>query len=304
VTQDPQQAGTVPVRVQVIDLSPRIVDLVVPTYLAADDLTQRIARDVGLGGWWEDGSRRPFLLRARGRVLGPSERLQDVGVVPYELLHLLPEPRQGAPVAERPLGFVPPLSLPPSRASKAARALGLLAWTALFSVAAASDPTATSSWLGGFGLALLAHHAVRAWVWGRRALWPGPLAAMATVLLIAAPLSLGVASGATAWDRLVVGGMTLLGAVTGWLGGVLVWLGPIAEPDVMGRAAAAAQAASAPRAALCGVCGLPVAQDVEEACPSARAGAGGCGLVFHAGCVRAREAVASGRGCAVCGRAA
>src|SRR5689334_10487542 len=88
----PQDAGTVPVRVQVIDLEPFALDMVVPTYLPAKDLTQRVARDAGLGAYWPDGTRRLFYLRARGRLLGEEEKLQDLGVIPYELLHLLPEP--------------------------------------------------------------------------------------------------------------------------------------------------------------------------------------------------------------------
>ena len=52
----PQDAQTVPVHVQVIDLDPFALDMVVPTYLPASDLTQRVARDAGLGAYWPDGS--------------------------------------------------------------------------------------------------------------------------------------------------------------------------------------------------------------------------------------------------------
>ena len=58
--QGPRDAGTVPVRVQVIDLETNALDMVVPTYLPASDLTQRVARDAGLGAYWEDGTRRHF----------------------------------------------------------------------------------------------------------------------------------------------------------------------------------------------------------------------------------------------------
>jgi hypothetical protein len=294
---EPQQAGTVPVRVQVIDLNPRIVDLVVPTFLAADDLTQRVARDVGLGGWWEDGTRRQFLLRARGRVLGGHERLQDVGIVPYELLHLLPEPRQGAPVQERPLGVTLPLSVPPSRATIVWRTIALVVWVGLFSLSASTAPTLASSWAGGFGLGFLAVNAAHGWTHGRRGLWPGPIALIVAVVAIAAPLALGIASVPFPFDRLGIGLMTLIGLAMGWLGGLLVWLGPIVEPDIAARRQVAG-GAQQPSQVLCGVCGMPALPDVQELCRH------GCGLVFHRGCVRAREAVAAPGACAVCGKAA
>ena len=100
--QVPRDAGTVPVHVQVIDMKPFSLDLVVPTYLPARDLTQRVARDAGLGAYWPDGTRREYWLRARGRLLQAEEKLQDLGVVPYELLHLLPQPPPGSGLEERP----------------------------------------------------------------------------------------------------------------------------------------------------------------------------------------------------------
>src|SRR5688572_11896464 len=103
----PQDAQSVPVRVQVIDLEPFALDMVVPTYLPARDLTQRVARDAGLGAYWPDGTRRMFYLRARGRLLAEDERLQDLGVVAYELLHLLPQPPEGSGLEERPPEYPP-----------------------------------------------------------------------------------------------------------------------------------------------------------------------------------------------------
>ena len=47
----------VTVRVQVVDMQPFTLDLQVPTYLPARDLTQRIARDAGLNAYWTDGRR-------------------------------------------------------------------------------------------------------------------------------------------------------------------------------------------------------------------------------------------------------
>ena len=73
----PRDAGTVPVHVQVIDLEPFALDMVVPTFIPVSDLTQRVARDAGLGAFWEDGTRRHFYLRARGRLLQDHEKLEE-----------------------------------------------------------------------------------------------------------------------------------------------------------------------------------------------------------------------------------
>ncbi len=99
----PQQ--TVQVRVQVVDLNSFTLDLQVPTYLPARDLTHRVAQDAGLGAFWPDGRRRLFWLRARGRLLQEHETLGDLGVVNGELVYLLPEPPAGSGVAEQPPEF-------------------------------------------------------------------------------------------------------------------------------------------------------------------------------------------------------
>ena len=94
-------AQTVTVRVQVVDMKPFLLDLTVPTYLPARDLTQRIARDAGLDAYWQDGRRRLYWLRARGRLMNESETLSDLGVINSELVYLLPEPPAGTGVGER-----------------------------------------------------------------------------------------------------------------------------------------------------------------------------------------------------------
>ena len=77
----PADAGTVQIRVQVVDVDPAALDMIVPTYIAAKDLSQRIARDANLGAYWPDGSRRDFWIRARGRILNSEEKLDELGVV-------------------------------------------------------------------------------------------------------------------------------------------------------------------------------------------------------------------------------
>lgn len=78
-------------RVQIIDMQPRQIDVDVPAYIPADDLSQRVIRDAGLQSHWSTGYRRNYYVRARGRVLAPKETLESVGLVDGELIYLLPE---------------------------------------------------------------------------------------------------------------------------------------------------------------------------------------------------------------------
>jgi len=285
---EPKEAGTVPVRVQVVDTEPRVIDPTVPTYLDAADLTQRIARDAGLGGWWEDGSRRGFGLWARGRLVRENERLADVPIVPYELMHLLPEPRRGTGIQERPLGLLD-RGDPPSRMSKVMRVLYVLVWTTLWATALDARPTPLVAWTGAFVLPVLVLGAVRGVLWGQLR-WPAAWALAGIALFATAPLAFGVVSAPEAL-RVYVVLATALGLMVGSTMAWLVWLGPLALPDVAEDAVAPVIVA----ASTCAVCGGPVGSDVIEAC------AHGCGRTFHRGCLRARQSVATGPGCAVCG---
>lgn len=289
----PREAGTVPVRVQVIDLEPRLVDIVVPTYLKAEDLTQRIARDVGLGGWWEDGVRRVFHLRARGRVMRPDERLQDVGVVPYELLHLLPEPRPGSPVQERPSGVPSDVSPAVARSSRIFRWVMAVSWAMLWAVGASVQPSVLMAWFPAFGLSFCVSYALRQHgepVWTLRGLGPS---FVVTALLTVPALWLGASSAASfmAGSRFVV--VSVLGAASGVLTSALAWMGPL--EIVRGRADVVTMVTDAITAMTCGICATPSEVEVSEVCPY------GCGRVFHRGCLRARQSVAKGAGCEVCG---
>lgn len=287
----PRDGASVPVRVQVIDLEPRVVDLMVPTYLPMHDVTQRIARDAGLQAFWEDGTRRHFTLRARGRVLGEHERLRDVGVVPYELLHLLPEPRPEDGVQERPLGLDGPPTMPPSRASAVLRSLMSLVWAVLWWVAAVAAPTFGTAFWGALGMGWLVVGMVHGWRPGRQdGLAPS---------LIWLPLAL-VGIGLTAWGQpdahlaLRVVGLGLGGGLVGLTLARLTWMGPV-EPlpeDAGARAVASSEARARPP---CAVCEVEIAVDVLVGCPY------GCGRTFHRGCLRHKERVAQGPGCAVCG---
>ena len=90
------ESTVVNLRVQVIAMKSFTLDLQVPTYLPARDLTQRVARDAGLDAFWGDGRRRLYWLRARGRLMLDDEKLSDLGVINGELVYLLPEPPAGS----------------------------------------------------------------------------------------------------------------------------------------------------------------------------------------------------------------
>lgn len=299
MTAAPREAGTAPVRVQVIDLTPRVLDLVVPTYLPAADLTQRIARDAGLGAWWPDGSRRTFGLLARGRLLRDDERLADVGVVPWELIHLLPDPAAGSPVRERDAGLA--VSLPPARSwvNRVAGVLRVLAWTGVAAAGLRGLSSPGVAFLGAFGVGWLTALAVRR-PGGSLGLWDtlggAVIAVPALAVLGAIAWTSGVDAVAThhaaagASVRLLV--LTGLGGGVGALLGGLALLGPF-ESLTAEAAASSTEASTSGR--VCALCGGAVSTDVAEGCGY------GCDRVFHRGCLAARRAVATGAGCEVCG---
>jgi len=292
----PKEAGTVPVHVQVIDLQPFSLDMTVPTYLPARDLTQRVARDAGLGGYWDDGTRRTYYLRARGRLLGEEEKLDQLGVIPYELVHLLPQPPEGSGLVERPPEY--PANLGYAGAGNITMAVSLLVvtgWTILWAVALSHEPSVVVGVFPGIALSLLSTAFARH-------LWGGvgsriripitglvvfmsllALAGLAAVPLGAEPLSsLGVAL-ATA----LIGGA--MGVLLGWL----AWFGAVEPlPKVTQKEVREGEAkVTWP----CGICGGPVTPDVKADCRFQ------CGRVFHVGCYNAKAALGDPTTCAVCG---
>lgn len=298
------QAGTVQLHVQVLDVEPFSLDVELPTYLPARDLTQRVARDAGLGAYWEDGTRRRFWLRVRGRLLGDDERLDDVGVVPHELVHLLPEPPEGSGLVERTPEY------PPNRGYAGAGnlnvAVGLLAagaYAAAWTVALATSPGPIVGLLSGVGLSLLVTTLARHLWGGEGSEIRVPLTAMALYLCLFALVGLGVwATGPRELTALAMAlGSGLVGGVFGVMLGWLAWYGaveplpaPVAPGETPGVAEPAAEATWP-----CALCGGPVQASVRADCGR------GCGRAFHAGCLRARQALAApgAAGCAICGAA-
>jgi uncharacterized ubiquitin-like protein YukD len=293
-----QPNQTVQVRVQVIDMDSFMLDLQVPTYLPARDLTHRVAQDAGLGAFWDDGRRRLYWLRARGRLLREDETLGDLGVVNGELVYLLPEPPAGSGVMEQD----PDYPETKGYAGKGNLAivgaiLGVLLWALAWGAALTVERSTATVILPGLAMGLfclsLARH-----------LWGGlgnalriPATAIVLFLVVFVMVFLpGVILGdsvAAVYSESVSGlVMGMVGVFVGWL----AWWGAV-EPLPETTAAEAVQQ-EAVVAVPCGICGLDATPDVRMDCPHA------CGQTFHTGCHQARRAVYRGdsRFCAVCSR--
>lgn len=294
----PQAQQTVTIRVQVVDLHSFTLDLQVPTYLKARDLTQRVARDAGLIAHWEGGRRRLYWLRARGRLLGDDETLADLGVIDGELVYLLPEPPAGSGVVEQTPDY------PQTRGYAGRGVLAMISslllvvvWSVGWGLAMSVERSELTVWVPGLALGLLctgfARHA-----------WSGAGSQLRVVLtaLVLFPMLMVMASlvpflyGADP-ARLfseVIGGLIfgVVGVFMGWM----AWWGAV-EPlpkDGGQQQAVVDQAAAA--VVPCAICGGDVTADVRWECQY------GCGRYFHVGCYKARTAVYRGdsRKCAVC----
>lgn len=293
--QVPQDAGTVPVHVQVIDLEPFSLDMVVPTYLPASDLTQRVARDAGLGAYWEDGTRRLYYLRARGRLLEDHEKLEDLGVVPYELLHLLPQPPEGSGLEERPPEYPPNLGYAGAGNLNVVSGLVLvLGWTVVWAVALTVDQRPLVGLIPGVGLSLLSTSFARH-LWGGLGSSPKvPITALLVylplMLMAGIPAFLGGAEGARVGVAI---GSAFVAGTFGVMLGWLAWYGAVEPlPKVTLKQVKDAEAmVTWP----CGICGAPVTADIKADCVY------GCGRVFHAGCYKAKQSLGTEDACAVCG---
>lgn len=292
-------AGVVHLRVQVIDLKSFVLDLQVPTYLPARDLTQRIARDAGLEAYWPDGKRRLYWLRARGRLLGDDEKLQDLGVINRELVYLLPEPPHGSGVIEQPPEYP---ETHPYFGAGWGMLLGSLfmvfAWAVMWGIAlvqARSIPVIISPGLTlGFFCVSLSRHA-----WGGRAnrvrvaLTATVLLFITTGLTFLTPFFFKTVSmSQSLYDALAGLIFGIFGVVTGWL----AWWGAV-EPLPPMEKKVAVDAPQVSLAVPCAICGQPAEPNVRMDCQYK------CGRVFHQGCYKAKVAVYRGdrNKCAICG---
>ena len=293
-----QEQQTVLVRVQVIDMNSFTLDLRVPTYLPARDLTQRVARDAGLDAYWPDGRRRLYWLRARGRLVQDAEKLSDLGVVNNELVYLLPEPPAGSGVAEQPPAY------PENRGYAGQGTLTLLAavfqvllWALAWGAALSVARTPWTVMVPGLGMGMLctsfARHA-----WGgqgsspRVAVTAIVLFTVMLVLTFLAPWVINHEDWRAVYAESVPGFVVgLIGVMLGWL----AWWGAV-EPLPAIQAQAVGPTNEVAAVVPCGICGGQVTIAVRMECGY------GCGRFFHVGCYKAKMAVYRGdpRLCGVC----
>ena len=282
-----QDAQTVTVRVQVVDMQPFTLDLQVPTYLPARDLTQRIARDAGLEAYWQDGRRRLYWLRARGRLVGDQECLSDLAVVNGELVYLLPEPPASSGVMERPPNY------PKNHGYQAKGTIALLGtlfgtflWTVAWGVALGELRNNYTVALPAAALGLIttsfARHA-----WGGQGNRARVAFTSVSVLLPCVVLALVIAmyisgDALTEVYRETAAGLIfgLVGVMTGWL----AWWGAV-EPLPIRNTVIEETVEEGAAVVACALCGQNVLPDVRTECPN------GCGAFFHTGCYRARVSV-------------
>lgn len=291
---------TVTVRVQVIDLKSFTLDLQVPNYLPARDLTQRIARDAGLEAHWSDGRRRLYWLRARGRLVEDDETLGSLGVIDGELVYLLPEPPAGSGVVEQQPDYPENRGYPAQGTVRLILTMSvLLVWAVGWGMALAELRNNWTVLIPGMALGLMctsfARHA-----WGGRGNAPRVVitaaASLLPLLMLAVALAVGIGGEqfAEVFKSVIPGLiMGMVGVMCGWL----AWWGavePLAPLQEVGEQAGEGEAEAV---VPCGICGQVVKAEVRAEC------AYRCGRYFHTGCLRARQSVYTGdpTQCAVCG---
>ncbi len=291
MSDDSPVAGTVLVQVQVVDIQPQALALELPTYLKSADLTQRVARDAGLGAYWPDGNRRLFWLRARGRLLTDEETLGELGVVRGELLHLLPQPPPGAQVTEQVPDYPATRGYPArGNAALAGNVLWVVLWALAWGLALSVDRSLWTVGLPGFALGLLCVSLARHLFGGesRRGRVVGvglALALLLSAFTIVVPIYFGANPGEVAKEVAPGWILALIGALVGWL----AWWGAVEPlPPRQEVEASSTEAASETHAGACYICQGPVEANVAMPCRH------GCGMIFHIGCYQARAA-ASGR---------
>jgi hypothetical protein len=291
------EAQTIQVRVQVVDVHPSTLELVLPAFLPAGDLSQRIARDAGLEAFTEDGRRRTFWLRARGRVLEDKETLADLKIIRHELLHLLPEPPAGSGVVEQ--AGITAEGVVPEATPRIVMALAWpVLWAFFWGLALTVDRQWWATLIPGLALGMLCVSMAKRVI---------PVAGRDVKLLLMAmglcalliPLALvpAIYLGQGAGTVLVEASPGIIAAVLGTVIGWLAWWTPIeALPERTRQDSGIASAAEEVLAA-CGLCGVAVEKAVQKACPYS------CGKLFHKGCYQARLSAAgsSEDECGLCG---
>ena len=285
-------------RIQVIDINPKQIDITVPRYLAADNLSQRIIRDAGLQSHWRSGYRRNYTLRARGRVLNPKETLEQLDVVDGEMIYLLPEPDERDGVLEQNPEY------PEVKSYLGQGSLRLVLMIVLvlsFSFLWGMALTTSTHWLvtilPSLGLATFcvsfARHA-----WGGRAFQMkiGVTALVLYLIALVPPfLAPVVYSGMEVLEFLKI---LAPGIVMGFASLIISWLAWWGAVEPLNRHVVQEQRALEQDTALpkCGICARDVELEFDAVCQYR------CGRHFHSGCLTAKQASFQGdaRLCAVC----
>jgi len=280
------QQNTVLLRVQVIDMEPKKLDLRLPLFLRASDVSQRIAREAGLQTFWPDNTRKLYALRARGRLLHPDETLGNLQIMDNELLYILPQIRPNTPLQEQYPEY-------PVETNYAAGALSILciqiSVIMFFSVNWGLSIAESGHWatllFPSMGIGVMctafARHA-----WGGKAMRI-KIIGSALVLYLMAIVPCFVVSYIIPIDE-GFGQRLLLGFGTGFVGLLISWIAwwgavePLVHKKVVQKQVQAKKTQHQ-----CGLCGGGISSEVLEfsAC---------CNRWFHTGCYAASHAAYRG----------
>jgi hypothetical protein len=291
-------AQTLLLRVQVVDVQSATLNLHLPTFLPAKDLSQRIARDAGLQAHWPDGSRRQYWLRARGRILDSDETLASLAIVPHELLHLLPEPPEDTNVVEQEHLIDEP---PPAVGGNTQLALALvstLVWSVLWGISLTTPHGLLVSLFGGFSLGALSstvgHHLIELDSRSVKKALSALGITLITIPLVVVPgISLGLPVGDLVSGNLAGIAAAFIGALVGW---VAWWEAVEPLPESVRNQEGISTASDAHALPSCTLCGGSVEESVKASCPY------GCEKVFHTGCFQARASLNKDEdNCGLCG---
>ena len=287
-------------RIQVIDIEPRQLDVTVPRYIPVSDLSQRVVRDAGMQSHWANRFRRHYYIHARGRMLDHSETLESVGLVDGELIYLLPQPDAQLGVLEQNPAYpeVKPY-LGQGLTQLMLTLFAVLLFSFLWGMALSVEQSVWTAVLPSLGLASLcvavARHAWGGWAFNMRV---GSTGFVIYLIALLPPLfAPTVLSGVelSEFIKVLAPGIALglAGIIFSWI----AWWGPV-EP--LNRRSVEQQRDSEQPSALplCGICQRGVEPAFQTTCTYG----GNCEKVFHKGCLVAKQASFQGdpRLCPAC----
>ena len=287
-------------RIQVIDIEPRQLDVTVPRYIPVSDLSQRVVRDAGMQSHWANRFRRHYYIHARGRMLDHSETLESVGLVDGELIYLLPQPDAQLGVLEQNPAYpeVKPY-LGQGLVQLMLTLLAVLVFSFLWGMALSVEQSVWTAVLPSLGLASLcvavARHAWGGWAFNMRV---GTTAFVLYLIALLPPLFAPTVLADVELSEFILTlapgiALGLAGLIFSWI----AWWGPV-EP--LNRRSVEQQRDSEQASALplCAICQRGVEPEFQATCVYG----GACQKVVHKGCLAAKQAGFQGdpRLCPVC----